>query len=234
MTKIGSGRLTVIAAGAALGLVVAGIGSTAMASTSVALRCSASASPSRPAINSSVMVHVATQPGAKVTEVAHFKSTSVTKHLTAGPKGNANTGYNSRAAYSFKVKIAVTVRKSGHTASCSSSFTTKAKPKPSGPTVTYVTTGSAPAGVIAPTIIYGPDGSDYNGTVPMDKTVKIPSNPPAYYAITVQLSDAGGSATCKLEVNGKVISTGHATGAFNIASCEISQDPVTGKWENDD
>ena len=36
--------------------------------------------------------------------------------------------------------------------------------------------------------------------------------------------------SCKIEVNGQVISTATASGGYNIASCEISQDPLSGNW----
>jgi hypothetical protein len=92
-------------------------------------------------------------------------------------------------------------------------------------TVTYVVTGS-PADVT-----YGPAGSDLNGSVPMSVTASLGS--PAYYAIDAQL-DGDGQVSCEIEINGQVISSGTATGDYNIASCEISQDPITGAWQSDD
>ncbi len=100
-------------------------------------------------------------------------------------------------------------------------------------TVTYIVTGNAPAGYIDPSIDYGPAGSDFTGSVPMNVSDPIPSSPPSYYSINVQLSDAGGSVTCELQVDGVAISQSSAQGANQIASCEIGQDPVTGAWEND-
>jgi hypothetical protein len=41
---------------------------------------------------------------------------------------------------------------------------------------------------------------------------------------------APGRVTCKIEINGKAISTATASGGYNIASCETSQDPLSGKW----
>jgi hypothetical protein len=52
-------------------------------------------------------------------------------------------------------------------------------------------------------------------------------NPP-FYSITAQLS--GGRVRCKILVGGKVTFTAAATGSYNIASCEISKDPLSGKW----
>jgi Protein of unknown function (DUF732) len=100
-------------------------------------------------------------------------------------------------------------------------------------TVTYVVTGNAPSGYIDPTIDYGPAGSEFTGSVPMDVSDPIPSSPPSYYSINVQLSDAGGSVTCELQVDGVTISQSSAQGADQIASCEIGQNPTTGAWEND-
>jgi hypothetical protein len=100
-------------------------------------------------------------------------------------------------------------------------------------TVTYIVTGNAPVGYIDPSIDYGPAGSDFTGRVPMNISDPIPSNPPSYYSINVQLSDAGGSVTCELQVDGVTISQSSAQGADQIANCEIGQDPTTGAWEDD-
>ena len=56
-----------------------------------------------------------------------------------------------------------------------------------------------------------------------------PLGTPLYYSVTAQLQ-GGGSVSCKIEVDGKVISQSTATGGYNIASCEISQDPLSGNW----
>jgi hypothetical protein len=93
----------------------------------------------------------------------------------------------------------------------------------SGGTITYVVSGS-PANVT-----YGPAGSNSSGQVPMKVAAALGSA--QYYAITAQLQGAG-SVTCAIKVNGKVISTSTATGSYNIASCEISQDPITGDWSD--
>lgn len=96
-------------------------------------------------------------------------------------------------------------------------------PKPK-PTVEYVVTGTPGAQVT-----YGPSGSNFNGSVPMD--VKARLGNPQYYAIDAQLQGSG-SVQCEIKVNGKVISQASANGGFNIASCEIDQNPLTGQWEN--
>jgi hypothetical protein len=90
-------------------------------------------------------------------------------------------------------------------------------------TVTYEVTGS-PADVT-----YGPAGSSYSGTVPLSKTGPLGS--PVYYAISAQLQ-GGGTVTCKIKVDGKVISQSTATGGYNIAQCEISRDLLTGAWSD--
>ncbi len=66
----------------------------------------------------------------------------------------------------------------------------------------------------------------------MDVAQPIPANPPAYYAINAQLQGAG-EVSCEILVDGQVISQGTATGGYNIASCEIGQDPLSGQWHND-
>ncbi|HWG01618.1 MAG TPA: hypothetical protein VG164_07195 [Trebonia sp.] len=60
----------------------------------------------------------------------------------------------------------------------------------------------------------------------------IPSSPPSYYAIQAQCQQ-GGSASVLIRVDGVQISSGVANGAYNIASAEISQDPISGQWQDD-
>jgi hypothetical protein len=54
---------------------------------------------------------------------------------------------------------------------------------------------------------------------------------PMYYSISAQLQ-GGGAVSCQLKVDGKVISSSSSTasGGYNIAQCEISQDPLSGNW----
>ena len=89
--------------------------------------------------------------------------------------------------------------------------------------MTYVVTGSAAD------VTYGPSGSDYSGSVPMH--VSKPLGTPAYYAINAQLQ-GDGTVSCKIEVDGKVVSQGTASGAYQIASCEIVQDAFSGAWQD--
>jgi hypothetical protein len=81
-------------------------------------------------------------------------------------------------------------------------------------------------------VTYGPAGSDLSGTVPMSKTMTIPDQAPVYYAITAQLQ-GGGQVSCEIQVNGQTIASGSADGGYNIASCEIGQDPLSGNWKSD-
>ncbi len=100
-------------------------------------------------------------------------------------------------------------------------------PTPSQPdTVTFIVSGTDAD------VTYGPAGSNLTGSVPMDKTMTIPDQAPIYYAINAQLQ-GGGSVSCKIEVDGQVISQGTAEGGYQIASCEIGQDPVSGDWQDD-
>ena len=38
--------------------------------------------------------------------------------------------------------------------------------------------------------------------------------------------------SCEIKVDGKVIDTAQAAGGYNIADCEISQDPLSGDWQS--
>jgi hypothetical protein len=92
-------------------------------------------------------------------------------------------------------------------------------------TVTYVVTGTSGAQVT-----YGPAGSNLTGSVPMHITSRLGT--PAYYAINAQLQGSG-QLSCKILVDRVVISSGTAGGGYQIADCEISQDPFTGQWQDD-
>jgi len=87
--------------------------------------------------------------------------------------------------------------------------------------VTFVVTGS-PADVT-----YGPAGTSVSGTVPMRITK--PLGNPMYYSLQAQLQGSG-QVTCKILVDGKIISQSVASGSYNIADCEISQDMLSGEW----
>jgi hypothetical protein len=97
-------------------------------------------------------------------------------------------------------------------------------PPPASQTVTYVVTGSAAD------VTYGPAGSSLTGTVPMRLTK--PLGTPLYYSVQAQLQGAG-SVSCQILVDGTAISSSTATGGYNIAQCEIGQDPLSGQWQDD-
>lgn len=101
--------------------------------------------------------------------------------------------------------------------------TATATQAPAAETVTFEVSGSDAQ------VTYGPAGSDTSGTVPMKVTEQL--GDPVYYALTAQLQ-GGGTVSCEIEVGGKVISRATASGGYNIASCEISPDPVNGGWED--
>jgi hypothetical protein len=94
-----------------------------------------------------------------------------------------------------------------------------------GQTVTFTVTGTGAAQVT-----YGPAGTQISGQVPMNVTA--PLSDPAYYSLTAQLQ-GGGEVSCSIAVDGTVISSGIADGGYNIAFCEISQDPFSGQWKSD-
>jgi hypothetical protein len=52
---------------------------------------------------------------------------------------------------------------------------------------------------------------------------------PVYYSLQAQLQ-GGGTVTVKILVNGTVTSKATATGGYNIATAEISRNPLTGQW----
>jgi hypothetical protein len=95
--------------------------------------------------------------------------------------------------------------------------TTPAAPE----TVTYIVSGSSAD------VTYGPAGSSLSGHSPMKVTKKL--GDPAYYSISAQLH-GGGHVSCKLEIDGEVISQAEAKGGYNIAMCEAVQ--FGGEWED--
>ncbi len=78
-------------------------------------------------------------------------------------------------------------------------------------------------------VTWGSSGSNHQGSVPMRKTIKL--GHPLYYSITAQLSGSG-RVSCSILIGGKVISHASASGSYNIASCEISRNVISGKWED--
>jgi hypothetical protein len=152
----------------------------------------------------------------------------------APPKGNAAKGcaiLGCGGVAAVFILVAILVNSSS-----SDSSSPPAASQPAAPaqtqaaaapdTVTYVVTGSDAD------VTYGPSGSNQAGSVPLNQTADIPSDPPLYYAVQAQLQ-GGGTVSCQIEVDGTVISSSTASGGYNIAQCEIGQDPLTGNWEDD-
>ena len=90
-------------------------------------------------------------------------------------------------------------------------------------TVTYEVTGSAAD------VTYGPAGSSFTGSVPLRVTK--PLGTPAYYSVTAQLQGSG-AVSCKILVGSVTVASATASGGYQIADCEIVQDPFSGKWED--
>jgi hypothetical protein len=150
-------------------------------------------------------------------------------------KGLAFLGCGGLAAVVILVAVIAGASSSSSSPGSSSTQTQAAAPPaqsaaaaaaPAKQTVTYEVSGSDAD------VTYGPTGSDLSGSVPMNKTQDIPSKPPLYYSVQAQLQ-GGGTVTCKIKVDGKVISQSTASGGYNIAQCEIGQDPFSGNWQDD-
>lgn len=93
------------------------------ASAAGSLTCRASVSDSTPKQYSDVYVRVKTEARAKVRTVAHYKTTDTTHTGKANAKGVAHIKYYiSGATAGYRVYVDVTVTKSGHSRSCSTSF----------------------------------------------------------------------------------------------------------------
>jgi hypothetical protein len=88
-------------------------------------------------------------------------------------------------------------------------------------TVTYIVSGSSAQ------VTYGPAGSSLSGRSPMKVTRKL--GDPAYYAISAQLN-GGGHVSCKLVIDGEVVSQAQASGSYQIAMCEAVN--FGGEWED--
>lgn len=148
---------------------------------------------------------------------------SKTESSVAGPGLDSTNPEDAKNAVAIAAQDLCPYALSTPTSQTSSRPKPSHKPKPHRQTVTYVVTGSSAD------VTYGPAGSNLQGFVPMKVTARLGN--PQFYAITAQLQ-GGGSVSCAIEVDGKTISTGTATGGYNIATCEIDQNPLTGQWEN--
>jgi hypothetical protein len=54
-----------------------------------------------------------------------------------------------------------------------------------------------------------------------------------YYSHTARL-EGSGSVTCEILTGSRVLSRSVANGGRHLAFCEISQDPLNGKWQDAD
>ena len=91
------------------------------------------------------------------------------------------------------------------------------------PILTYRVTGSPGARVT-----YGPAGTYLTGRAPLQVTARLGN--PLYYFITAQLPRKG-SVECEILIGAKVMAKSVATGRHNLASCQISRDPLSRKWQ---
>ena len=97
----------------------------AQAQAAGGLKCRASVSDATPSQYSNVYVKVNTgRAKASVRTVAHYSTTNTAKNRRSNSNGRASiTYYISGARPGYRVKVDVTVKKSGHTKTCSTSFT---------------------------------------------------------------------------------------------------------------
>lgn len=80
----------------------------------------------KPEQYSTTVVRVKTAKKATVKTVAHYRTTKTTKWRKANNAGRANASYYIASARpGYKVRVTVTVKKSGKTRTCSTSFTPK-------------------------------------------------------------------------------------------------------------
>lgn len=113
-----------------------------------------------------------------------------------------------------------------------------ASPTPPPPTkVEFIVSGSAPDGI---DITYGPAGSNLSGPSVLDGTAKMTMTFDAstdYYAMNAQLQ-GDGSITCKIVATGPgdqplTVSSGAASGGYNICSAQAAPENGGLNWENE-
>jgi hypothetical protein len=92
------------------------------------------------------------------------------------------------------------------------------------PILTYRVTGTPGARVT-----YGPAGTYLTGRAPLQVVAKLGN--PLYYFITAELPGRG-SVECEILIGAKVMDKSAATGRHSLASCQISRDPLSGKWQD--
>jgi len=141
--------------------------------------------------------------------------------VTGGSKNDDGAASSPSAAPAATVASTPAAKPSSTPAAAAPTTTPPTTTPPKPDTVTYLVTGSASD------ITYGPAGTSLSGNVPLNVTKPLGS--PSYYSISAQLQGSG-HVTCKIEVNGKVISQAEATGSYNLAMCEIVQDFLSDDW----
>lgn len=92
------------------------------------------------------------------------------------------------------------------------------------PILTYRVIGTPGARVT-----YGPAGTYLTGRAPLQVTARLGN--PLYYFIAAELPGSG-SVECEILIGTKVMTRSVATGRHNLASCQISRDPLSGKWQD--
>lgn len=128
----------------------------------------------------------------------------------------------------------------GSTAAAASAPATAAPSSaaPPPPTkVEFVVSGSAPDGI---DITYGPGGSNLSGPSVLDgtATMSVPFAASAdFYALSAQLQ-GGGDITCKIVATGPgdaplTVSSGAASGGYNICSAQAAPENNGLNWENE-
>jgi len=90
--------------------------------------------------------------------------------------------------------------------------------------LTYRVTGTPGVAVT-----YGPVGRTVTSQRPLHVTTTLGSA--LYYSFTAQLQGSG-SVTCEILIGSTLISKSVATGGRSVASCGISQNPSSGKWQD--
>jgi hypothetical protein len=92
------------------------------------------------------------------------------------------------------------------------------------PVLTYRVTGTPGARVT-----YGPAGTYLTGRAPLQAVARLGN--PLYYFISAELPGRG-SVECEILIGTKVMDKSVATGRHSLASCQISRDPLSGKWQD--
>ena len=104
----------------------------------------------------------------------------------------------------------------------------KSKSKSAGsgpqPVLTYLVTGTPGARVT-----YGPAGTYLTGRAPLQVVTRLGN--PLYYFISAELPGKG-SVECEILIGTTVMNKSVATGRHSLASCQISRDPLSGKWQD--